>query len=82
MWLVRGDSGFEVYDVLAGGPADRAGIRAHDVVVAVDSHPAGQLSLLDVRRRLSDVQPGATVRLPIRADPDPRVLEIRLQRIF
>ncbi len=36
VWIERGARGFEVVDVVAGGPADAAGVTAGDVIVAID----------------------------------------------
>jgi len=82
MWLVGGDGGFEVTDVLAGGPADRAGIENGEVIVAVDGRDAAGLSLPELRRLLSDDRAGAVVRLRIRGEPEPRNVELTLKRLL
>jgi hypothetical protein len=50
LWANLGDHGFTVVDVIKGGPADRAGLRAGDDIVSVDGKVAGsELSLPDFR---------------------------------
>ena len=46
-----------------GGPAERAGIRVGDVVVAVDGAPVATVDAL--MRLLSRVGPGATVKVSV-----------------
>ncbi|KAF8071053.1 ctpA [Scenedesmus sp. PABB004] len=66
-----------------GGPADRAGVRAGDVLVSVDGTPTRGLSLYDA----SDLLQGAadsTVRLVLHAPGAPgasRTLELVRQRV-
>ena len=36
MWINAQDGGFKVIDVTNSGPADRAGLKKGDVIVAVD----------------------------------------------
>jgi len=51
MWLERTARGFEVFDVVAGGPAERAGVRTGDVIVAIDGRPVSRWMLADARLR-------------------------------
>ena len=45
LWLNLAAAGFEVMDVIAGGPAAEAGLGVGDRIVAVDGKPAVALSL-------------------------------------
>jgi hypothetical protein len=62
MWLERGDDGFKVVDVVTGGPAATAGLKAGDVIVEVNGYPVAQLLLPAVREVLR-APPGARVKL-------------------
>ena len=62
LWLERGDDGFKVVDVVGGGPAAAAGLKAGDVIVEVNGYPAAQLLLPAVREVLRS-PPGARVKL-------------------
>jgi C-terminal processing protease CtpA/Prc len=64
MWLNLASRGLEVMDVAKGSPADAAGLKAGDVVTAIDGEPALQRSLSDVRSLLKT----ATVGTPLRVD--------------
>jgi hypothetical protein len=54
LWLGRHGNQFEVFDVIAGGPADAAGLRKGDVVVAIDRRPTNTLDLFKIREQLRD----------------------------
>jgi hypothetical protein len=54
MWLGRRGAQFEVFDVIAGGPADVAGLKVGDIVTAIDRHSSESLDLFAVRGKLSD----------------------------
>ena len=62
MWLERVDDGFKVVDVVSGGPAATAGLKAGDVIVEVNGYPSAQLMLPAVREVLR-APPGARVKL-------------------
>ena len=53
MWLRRVPAGLEVAGTVSGGPAEEAGVRSGDVVVAVDGVPAAAVDLIALRSRLS-----------------------------
>jgi carboxyl-terminal processing protease len=61
------------------GPADRAGIRAGDIIVAVDDLPVGAADLDEAVHRLRGVA-GTTVRLAVRRDGMEAPLVFELQR--
>jgi predicted aspartyl protease len=49
-WINAGDKAFDVIDVTAGGPADKAGLKAGDRIVKINGLQAiSQLSLPDAR---------------------------------
>jgi hypothetical protein len=65
MWINRGAVGFEVVDVVPGGPAGEAGIKAGDRITAVDGADPTRLSLSDLRLRLRTDAPGTRVRVKL-----------------
>lgn len=62
LWIERGDKGFEVIHAVEGGPAAAAGVKAGDVIVAIDGRPWGGVSLSALRNDFAGV-PGRKVRL-------------------
>jgi serine protease Do len=65
-----------VQDVNAGSPGDRAGLRAYDLIVAVDGAPVASNDQLI--RTVSACVPGTTVRLNVLRDGRPVVVPVKL----
>jgi hypothetical protein len=65
MWInvTEGGGSFDVVDVIAGGPAERAGLAAGDQIVRVDGVKADELSLPELRRRFRSDAPGTAIRV-------------------
>jgi len=72
--LYEDEAGFIVVEVLPDGPADQAGVRVGDVIVALDSMPVGGQKLSSM---LSSYQPGDVVVLTI--DRNGRYLGIEVR---
>lgn len=54
LWLGRHGPQFEVFDVIQGGPAEAAGLRKGDIVLAIDRRPTATLDLFKIREQLRD----------------------------
>ncbi len=65
MWCNAAPDGFEVVDVTKGSPAEAAGIRAGDHIVAIDGKPAGETPVYELRKRLRNATPGTVMRLSL-----------------
>jgi hypothetical protein len=66
VWFNRSAEGFTVVDVTRGAPADRAGIKAGDVIVGVNGTPATSLKLYDLRKQLRDEAAGTVFNFTVR----------------
>ena len=65
----NGDAGARVREVSPGGPAERAGVRAGDLIVAVDGTDVrGKEPVTRVVQLLRDVRPGDKVSLKVLRD--------------
>jgi hypothetical protein len=78
MWLERTKRGFEVVDVVAGGAAEAAGLKAGDVIVAIDGKPTAAWLLADARLRLKAAE-GTRVRVSI--ERSKREIELKLRNL-
>ena len=58
------DGGFEVISPIEGNPAHRAGVRAGDLIVAINGEPAAEFDLADIVTRLRG-PPGTTVTITL-----------------
>ncbi|HEV2008088.1 MAG TPA: PDZ domain-containing protein, partial [Burkholderiales bacterium] len=76
MWLERTERGFEVVDVVAGSAADEAGLKAGDLIVAIDGKPFSAWLLPDARARLKEAE-GTRVRVSI--ERAKRQIELKLR---
>jgi len=62
VWLERLPEGYKVVDVVSGGPAAQAGLKAGDVIVEFNGVPAAQLPLPVARDALRST-PGSRVKV-------------------
>lgn len=76
----RDDAGIVVARVARGGPADRAGLRPGDRVLAVDGDEVRDLA--DFSRRLKGHPPGEVVRLRVGRGGATLAIDLRIGRIL
>ncbi|HEX6944563.1 MAG TPA: PDZ domain-containing protein [Casimicrobiaceae bacterium] len=62
VWLERQADGYKVVDVVTGGPAAQAGLKAGDVIVEFNGFPAAQTPLAAAREALRST-PGSRVKV-------------------
>jgi S1-C subfamily serine protease len=70
-------AGVEIVEVSPGSPAERAGLRAEDLIVELDRHPIERVD--DVQRLMSDEAIGR--RLPIRVLRGEKLLDLALSPV-
>ena len=75
--------GFRITEVIEGTPADRAGLVAGDVILAVDGTPAGRLDIANSRTALrGPVDSRVTLTVRRAAEPQDRTpVAVKRQRI-
>jgi S1-C subfamily serine protease len=79
MWLNRATGGFQVMDVIPGGPAAEAGLKAGDTITAIDGKPTKDLLLPEVRIRFRAEAPGTRVRLTVSSGGKERAVVVALR---
>ncbi len=84
MWInqKRDGSGYEVMDVVAGGPAAEAGLKIGDTILTLDGRPAGETPVFEARNRLRNSAPGTPVRLAVRSGARDRELTLVLRDLI
>jgi hypothetical protein len=65
IWLAQKGDAFEIFDLIPGGPADQAGLKAGDRVLAVDGKDTGQIVLTELRDHWKTADPGTVVKLQV-----------------
>jgi hypothetical protein len=73
MWINQSPDGYAVVDVTKGAPAEAAGIKMGDTIVAVDGKPATAIAISDLRQRLRDEAPGTVVTFTLKNGNDAKV---------
>ncbi len=79
MWLNSAGPAFEVIDVIAGGPADKAALRAGDRIVAVDGKKVEEITLPDLRTRFKTDMPDTQIRLRVQSGEATREVVLTLK---
>jgi membrane-associated protease RseP (regulator of RpoE activity) len=82
MWFNRDAEGFKIVDVTARAPAEEAGLKNGDLIVAVDGKAATQLDLPDLRYRLRNDPPGTVIKLSLRRHGEERQTSITLRDLI
>lgn len=82
MWINQIDSGFKIFDITKGGPADTAGLAKGDEIVAVDGEPANSIPLSDMRQQLRDGAAGSAVRLTVKRASGTQDVSITLRDLI
>jgi len=79
LWINAHPQGAVVMAVMGGGPADQAGMRVDDVVVAVDGRPACEHGLAALRERLAESPAGECVAMTVRRGEETIEVALRLR---
>ncbi|MBI3675328.1 MAG: aspartyl protease family protein [Proteobacteria bacterium] len=79
MWLNKVGAGFQIADVILKGPAELAGLKADDVISAVDGKLAPSIALYDLRKRLRNDPPGTKVTFTIKRGNKTRGVVVTLK---
>jgi carboxyl-terminal processing protease len=66
MWINQSNAGYKIIDVTKGAPADAAGLKPGDEIVAVNGKAAASIPLYEMRRQLRDDAPGTIVDFSVR----------------
>ncbi|HXL98430.1 MAG TPA: aspartyl protease family protein [Rhizomicrobium sp.] len=82
MWINESEGGFTVVDVTKGAPAEVAGLKVGDEIVAVDGKPAKTIHLYDLRQRLRDDAPGTVVTFSVKNGGQARDVAVTLRDLI
>jgi hypothetical protein len=77
MWFNLAQNGYKVIEVTKGGPAEAAGLKADDIITAVDGKP--NPALPDMRYRMRNDPPGKVVSFTVTRDGKPLTLNVTLR---
>lgn len=81
LWINLAEAGYELVDVVAGGPAAEAGLKPGDTLLSLDGRSAKELPLSEARARLRQ-EPGTRVRATVRSGGATREVDIALRELI
>jgi predicted aspartyl protease len=82
MWINRSDAGYKVFDLTKGAPAEAAGLKVDDEIVAVDGKPATSIPLYEMRRQLRDEAAGTVVTLAVKRGGETLDVKVALRDLI
>lgn len=82
MWINAAPEGFTVLSLVAKGPAEQAGLKAGDVIVALNGKPARMEELSDARAMLRNLPAGTRVPVQVRRGSESLSVEIVLRDLI
>jgi S1-C subfamily serine protease len=66
-------------DVTPGGPAEKAGIKAGDVIASVNGKPASSIRLTDMRTALRDEAPGTVMHFEVERAGQQKAIDVTMR---
>jgi hypothetical protein len=81
LWLGQDTAGFAVVDVVSGSPADGAGIKVGDQILAIDGKSAATLELVEVREEFRNDPAGKKMQLKVRSGATVREIIVTLREL-
>ena len=63
LWINSADNGYEIVDVIAGSPAEAAGLKVGDRIRRVDGKATSEVALPALRTRFKSDAPGTKIRI-------------------
>ncbi|HEY5336768.1 MAG TPA: aspartyl protease family protein [Rhizomicrobium sp.] len=82
VWINQSSAGYKVVDVTKGTPADQAGLKVDDEILAVNGKPASAIPLYEIRSQLRNDAPGTVVTFSVRRGADTRDIKITLRDLI
>ena len=82
MWINQVPGGFKIVDVTATGPAEAAGLKAGDIVTAVNGKPAKSIPVYEMRRRLRNQVAGTVVRFKVQRSDGAHDVRVTLRDLI
>ncbi len=76
---LKDKKGALVNDVTAGDPADKAGIKQYDVIVAVDGERINDPN--DLKLKIADIEPGKKVNITVVRDGKEQTFDVKVEEL-
>jgi hypothetical protein len=79
VWMGQAGGAFTAIDVIKGSPADAAGVKTGDTILAIDGAPTSKLDLPGVREQMRRRAPGTEVKLLLRTGSSEHAVTVKLR---
>jgi hypothetical protein len=79
IWLNVSGNGFKVAAVTKASPAEAAGFKKDDIVLAVNGKPAADIKLYELRKKLRSDKPGTVIDFKVLRDGKNHVFKVKLR---
>ena len=79
MWMGQDGNNFTVVDVISGGPADEAGIKQGETILAIDGVSVDKLVLPEVRDKIRRETVGKKMTLLLESNGEPHTAVVTLR---
>lgn len=82
LWINKDPDGFKVIDVTAHAPAEDAGLKAGDIITAVDGKAATGIALPDLRYRFRNDAVGTVVTFSVKRGGETKDIHVTLRDLI
>ena len=82
MWINEDGAGYKVVDVTRGAPAEKAGLKVDDEIVAIDGKPAKSIPIYEMRKRLRNEAPGTVVKFTVKRGSETKDVSVTLKDLI
>ncbi len=82
VWINQTDTGYKVVDVTKGAPADQAGLKVDDEIVAVNGKPATSIPLYEIRKEMRDKVPGTVFTFSVKRGGETKDIAVTLRDLI
>ncbi len=82
MWVNATGDHFKIVDITKGAPAEAAGLKAGDEILAVNGQPAKTMALYDLRKLLRTGAPGSALTLQVSRSGETRDVKLTLRDLI
>lgn len=82
MWINGSAGGFTIVDVTPHAPAEAAGLKAGDEIIAVNGKAASAIPLYDLRKKLRDQPAGTVVLFGVQRGEERKTVSVTLRDLI
>lgn len=82
MWINKAGNGFAVVSLVKDAPAQQAGLKKGDIIIAVNGTAAGNIPLYELRKRLRNDPAGTVVTFKVMRNDKSHTFKVKLRDLI